>query len=201
MFSHIYSFCIKSLTIIIIILEVGIQSNTLFEIYFMPSNNDDFVKSRITIITGQIRTGKTTYLRKLISSLDDVGGIIQIAEDKKRFFIDISSNNMIELTSQSVDKDTFNIGNFIFRKSAFTWAKEKLEQSLEKGNTTIAIDEFGLLEFHGEGLEPLFSKIINQMKSNIELQLLVVIRETLLKDFLRKFNLHENEFKIEMITK
>lgn len=159
------------------------------------------MKSRITIITGQIGAGKTTYLRKLISSLKNVGGIIQIAEGKKRFFIDISSNNMIELTSQSVDKDTFNLGNFIFRKSAFTWAKEKLEQSLKKGYTTIVIDEFGLLELHSKGLEPMFSKIINQTKVNNERQLLVVVRETLLNDFLRKFNLKENEFQIEIITK
>lgn len=159
------------------------------------------MKSRITIITGQIGAGKTTYLRKLISSLKNVGGIIQIAEGKKRFFIDISSNNMIELTSQSVDKDTFNLGNFIFRKSAFTWAKEKLEQSLKKGYTTIVIDEFGLLELHSKGLEPIFSKIICQTKVNNEQQLLVVVRETLLNDFLRKFNLKENEFQIEIITK
>lgn len=167
----------------------------------MPSTNDDFVKNRITIITGQIGAGKTTYLRKLISSLDNVGGIIQIAEGKKRYFIDISSNNQIELTSQSVDKDTFNMGNFIFRKSAFTWAKIILKQSLKEGNTIIAIDEFGLLELHSEGLEPIFSEIMNQAKISVELQILVVVRETLLSDFLKKFNLNENEFKIEKIIK
>ena len=90
------------------------------------------MKDRITIITGKIRSGKTTYLRKLISSLDNVEGIIQIADGGKRFFVDISSGDQIELTSQSRNSDTFNMGNFIFRKSAFTWAKEKLEISLKK---------------------------------------------------------------------
>lgn len=159
------------------------------------------MKNRITIITGQIRAGKTTYLRKLISSLDNVGGIIQIAEERKRFFIDISAGNQIELTSQSVGQDTFNMGNFIFRKSAFSWAKEILEQSLKKGHKIIAIDEFGLLELHGEGLEPIFSKIINLTKANTGQQLLVVVREVLLKDFLKKFNLNENDLKIKRITK
>ena len=158
------------------------------------------MKNRITIITGQIRAGKTTYLRKLISSLDNVGGIIQIAEEKKRFFIDISSGNRIELTSQSVGQDTFNMGNFIFRKSAFTWAKEILGQSLKKGRKIIAIDEFGLLELHGEGLEPIFSKIIKKTKSNSDQKLVIVIRERLLKKFLKKFDLNENEVKIVIIT-
>ena len=158
------------------------------------------MKDRITIITGKIRSGKTTYLKKLISSLDYVEGIIQIADGKKRFFIDISSGDQIELTSQSRNSDTFNMGNFIFRKSAFTWAKEKLEISLKKRYTIIAIDEYGLLELRSEGLEPLFSEIINRTKLNVELQLLVVVRETLLKDFLKKFNLNENKIKIEKLV-
>jgi len=157
------------------------------------------LKDRIKIITGPIRSGKTTYLKKLISSLDNVEGIIQIADGGKRFFVDISSGDQIELTSQSRNSDTFNMGNFIFRKSAFTWAKEKLEISLKKRHTIIAIDEFGLLELRGEGLEPIFSEIINQIKLNVELQLLVVVRETLLQDFLKNFNLNENEIKIEKI--
>ncbi len=157
------------------------------------------MKNRITIITGQIRSGKTTYLKKLISLLDNIEGIIQITDGEKRFFVDISSGDQIELTSQSSDLDTFNMGNFIFKNSAFNWAKEKLETSLKKGYKIIAIDEFGLLEFRGEGLEPIFSEIINQIKLNAELQLLVVVRETLLQDFLKKFNLNEKEIKIEKI--
>ena len=158
------------------------------------------MKDRITIITGPIRSGKTTYLKKLISLLDNVEGIIQTADGEKRFFIDISSGDQIELTSQSGNSDTFNMGNFIFRKSAFNWAKEKLEISLKKKHTIIVIDEFGLLELRGEGLEPLFSEVINQTKSNTKLQLLVIVRETLLQDFLKKFNLNENEIKIEKIV-
>ncbi len=157
------------------------------------------MRNKITIITGQVKSGKTTYLRKLISSLNNVGGIIQIADGKKRFFVDISSNDKIELTSQSINEDTFNIGNFIFRRSAFSWAKEKLELSIKNEHKIIAIDEFGLLELHDEGLEPIFSEIIDQTKSKIDLKLLVVVREKLLNDFLKKFNLNDNEIKIEKI--
>ena len=158
------------------------------------------MKNKITIITGKIRSGKTTYLRKLISSLDNVEGIIQIADEEKRFFVDISSGDQMELTSQSRNSDTFNMGNFIFSKSAFTWAKEKLEMSLKSKHATIVIDEYGLLELNEEGLEPFFSKIINKIKANSDQKLLVVVREGLLKDFLRIFNLNEDDVKIKRIA-
>jgi len=158
------------------------------------------MKNGITIITGPIRSGKTTHLEKLISSLKEVGGITQISSGFKRFFHDVSSGEQVELTSQNFNKDTFKIGKFIFRKSAFIWAKEKLENSLLIGNKTIVIDEYGPLELNGEGFEPLFSEIIKKIKSNFDLQLIVVVRDKLLKEFLYKFELDESEVKIEIIS-
>lgn len=158
------------------------------------------MKKRITIITGPIKSGKTTHLEKLISSLKDAGGITQILSGSKRFLHDISSGEQVELTSQTFDKDTFKIGKFTFRKSAFIWAKEKLENSLLSGNKTIVIDEYGPLELNGEGLEPLFSEIISKIKSNFDLQVIVVVRDKLLKEFLLKFELDESEVKIEIIS-
>jgi len=158
------------------------------------------VKNRITIITGKVRSGKTTYLGKLISTLDDVGGIIQVAEGNRRFFVDIVSSEKIEITSEYIDQDTFKLGNFIFRRSAFIWAKGKLEKSLKGGHSTIAIDEYGPLELKGEGLEPFFSKFMNNIMINSDHKLVVVVREGLLKNFLNKFDLKEAEIKIEKIA-
>lgn len=156
------------------------------------------MEKNILIITGPIRSGKTTYLEKFISPLKDVGGIIEISSGSKRFFLDISSGEKVELTSQNFDEDRFKIGNFIFRKSAFIWAKEKLDNSIKNGNKTIVIDEYGPLELIGEGLEPVFSEIIKKTKFN--LQLIVVVREKLLKEFLKKFELDESSIKIEIIS-
>ncbi len=157
------------------------------------------MKNNITIITGKIRSGKTTYLKKTLSSKENAKGIIQIADGNKRFFVDVESGIRIELTTQSITDDTFNLGKFIFRKSAFTWAKEKLEKSMENGCGTIAIDEYGLLEMSEEGLEPMVSNIIDKIKSNSDQQLYIVIRESLLEKFLLKFNLNEGEVTIEKI--
>jgi len=159
------------------------------------------LKYRIKIITGNIKSGKTTYLQELLSSLENVAGVIQVAEGNRRFFVDLLSGEKIELTSQNKSSDTFKIGNFIFRKPAFIWAKEKLRDALKSKHKIIAIDEFGLLELHNEGLEPVFSETINKVKSTTDLKLIIIIRESLLKDFLKKFDLNENEVEIEVIKK
>lgn len=159
------------------------------------------MKYGIKIITGNIKSGKTTYLQELLSSLENAAGVIQIAEENRRFFIDILSGEKKELTAQNKSSDTFNIGNFIFRRSAFIWVKEKLRDVLKNEHKVIAIDEFGLLELHDEGLEPVFSEIINKVKSAADLQTIIIIRESLLKDFLKKFNLNESEVEIKVIKK
>jgi len=158
------------------------------------------MKNRITIITGPIRSGKTTHLEKLISSFESVGGITQISIGAKRFLQDISSGEKVELTSQNIEKGTFQIGKFIFRESAFTWAKEKLKNSIKNGIKIIVIDEYGPLELNGEGLELLFSNIVKKMKSNFDLQLIVVVRDNLLDEFINKFELNKSDLNIEIMS-
>ncbi len=158
------------------------------------------MKYKIKIITGEIHSGKTTYLTKILLSYKNVSGIVQLAEKNKRFFLDVTSGVKKELTAQKITLDTFTIGKFIFRKSAFIWAKEKLRSALKSSSKVIVIDEFGLLELHGEGLEPVLSKIINKVKSSSELQLIIVIRKSLLTEFFKKFNIKENEVEIKEIT-
>lgn len=157
------------------------------------------MKPKIKVITGGIKSGKTTYLQELLSSQENVAGIIQLAENNSRFFVDVSSGEKRELTSLNENQDTFNIGNFLFRKSAFIWAKEKLSAALKNNHKIIAIDEFGLLELHGEGLEPVFGEIVREAKSSSGFQLIVAIRKSLLDDFLKKFDIAKNEIEVEEI--
>lgn len=157
------------------------------------------MKYKIKIITGNIKSGKTTYLQELLFSLGNVAGIIQFAEENRRFFVDILSGEKIELTSQIKSSDTFNIGNFIFRKSAFIWAKEKLREALKNKHKIIAVDEFGLLELHNEGLEPVFGEIVKKVKLSSDLQLIIAIRKSLLEEFLKKYDIAKHEIEIEEI--
>lgn len=151
---------------------------------------------KTTIITGKIRSGKTTYLRTLISSLKNVGGIIQPTIGDNRFFEDIKSSESMLITSQKENDKTFRLGRFLFNTESFIWAKEKLKLALHEEVQIIVVDEYGPLELTGKGLEPEVSAIIETIKKVNTRRLIIIIRETLVDEFIQKFNLSENEVEI-----
>jgi len=153
---------------------------------------------KIQIITGKIGSGKTTYLKNLISSIDNIGGIIQPKIGEDRFFEDIKTNESKVITSQIKGKDTFQLGRFLFYFESFSWARERLKLSCQDGSETIVVDEYGPLEFNNKGLEPVVSEILELiLKGNKKL--VIVIRETLVEDFISKFELSEDEIEITRI--
>ena len=57
----------------------------------------------------------------------------------------------------------------------------------------LIIDEFGILELDGKGLEPEFTNILNRIKNQDHTKLLVVVRKNLLDQFLDKYKLNNDE--------
>lgn len=158
------------------------------------------MEKRIKIITGQIRSGKTTFLQNLLHTQKNVGGILQISHGTQRFFVDTFTNEKVELTTESNNKNSFLLGKFTFDRSSFGWANRKLEIAIKRKNLeNLVIDEYGPLEMKGEGFEPMFSKIINRVRTDQKLNLMVIVRKSLLAEFLKKFNLKEDEVTIEVI--
>lgn len=155
--------------------------------------------SKIKIITGKIRSGKTTFLIKLISSLNEVEGIIQPSVGQNRFFLDIKTNESKEITSKIEDETTFKIGKFVFSNESFSWAKKTLQNAISNKAKTIIIDEYGPLELAGKGLEPEVSEIVTIVKNENKRNLIIVIREALVDDFLVKYNLTKSEVEITRI--
>jgi len=106
---------------------------------------------KINIITGEIRSGKTTFLQNLILSYNNVEGIIQPTIGENRFFQDIKSKQTKEITSQKEDENTFVLGRFLFKRESFIWAKEILKNAIKNKPKTIVVDEFSPLEINGNG--------------------------------------------------
>lgn len=155
---------------------------------------------KIHIITGNIRAGKTTFLKKYISKRKSVEGILQPTVGEIRFFEDIKSKEQKKITAIQDSAESFRIGKFIFNLGAFTWAKEKLSEALSGDSEIIVIDEYGPLEFKGEGLEPIVSQIIFSIKNFVSRRIIIVIREPLLKDFLTKYGLKYEDIEITKIA-
>ena len=155
---------------------------------------------KIEIITGRIKVGKTTYLQNQIKSKFNIKGILQPVIEGERFFKDLESGETKQITTKTKNEGTFSIGKYIFNFNAFDWAKEKLGTILLKGFDTIVIDEYGPLEFENKGLEPKVSKIIFAVLKSSNQRLIIVIRESLVEQFIQKFNLLAEDFKIMEIT-
>jgi len=155
--------------------------------------------TKVNIITGKIRSGKTTFLKNLITSLNDTEGILQPTIGDERFFQDIKSQEIRKITLNEVNESAIIIGRFIFDRNAFNWAKQKLKNAIYGNAKNIVIDEFGPLELNENGLEPLVSEIVNEIMKVNDKKLIIVIRETLVSDFLNKFNLSQIDVEITEI--
>lgn len=154
---------------------------------------------KIHIITGNIRAGKTTFLKKIISEAHTVEGILQPTIGEERFFFDLKSKQQKKITAIQSTDETFRIGKFIFNLNAFIWAKKKLSEALSGNSEAIVIDEYGPLEFKGAGLEPVASQIILGVMNTRTKKLNIIVRENLLGDFLKKFKLKKKNVEITTI--
>lgn len=149
----------------------------------------------IFILTGAIRSGKTTTLLSWIKNRNDIDGLLcPDAENGKRCFLKIKSQLKIALETDIELKNeaVIEVGKFRFLESGFKKANNfLLSLSFETDNSYIIIDELGKLELNNEGLhlasETLISKFIFDKKQH----LILVVRDYLVDDILKHYGLSE----------
>ncbi len=142
------------------------------------------------ILTGEIGEGKTSALLNFTKQNPAIG-ILTLQIKGKRYFLNIKTGekHLAEADSQN-EKTNLKVGNFIFEKEAFSWARESILKEALNSKLPIIIDEYGHLELKNKGFEPLLNKLV-QMINNKKRILIVVVRKSLINDFIKKFNLVE----------
>lgn len=150
--------------------------------------------SKIFIVTGKIKTGKTTRLMKWVNSQNNIDGILQPVVDGKRYLYHIKSRTLKQFETDS-GHNIISIGNYKFFISSFEWAKNIIDNACRENLSTLIIDEIGPLELKGSGLEPVISKILRE-KHNLQCDLIFVVREEILDKFLEHYNLSTKEYEI-----
>jgi nucleoside-triphosphatase len=152
--------------------------------------------SNVYIFTGEIKTGKTTRLKKWVGDNPDADGILSPVIDGCRHIVSIKSNETRLLEYHGDDKSTelTKIGNYNFLSSVFEWGKEELYNAYLKKPKWLFIDEIGPLELRGEGLEPAVSRILND-DTNDETNVVLVVRKPLLETVIEHYGLHTKGFK------
>jgi nucleoside-triphosphatase THEP1 len=153
--------------------------------------------NQIFLLSGPIQTGKTTRLTEWIKKKNDVDGILQPVIDGKRYIKHISSGivQLLEISPDSNEKNILSIGNYKFNNDVFTWTRSKLLLTFNKHPEWLIIDEVGKLEMDNKGLEPAISKILNDLNNQTNMNVVFVVRDYLVLDFLIKYCLDKNDIQ------
>ncbi|MBC2844385.1 nucleoside-triphosphatase [Winogradskyella flava] len=155
----------------------------------------------IYILTGDIRTGKTTALLNWVNTSamrsgtgrKDVDGLLcPDGENGKRYFLKIKSQKEIELEVALESEKVISVGPFYFLESAFETANNYLiETAREKDFQYMIIDELGKLELKNKGLHDAAKTSIAQFMFNENKHLILVVRESLFEDIINHYTISE----------
>lgn len=148
----------------------------------------------ITILSGPVQTGKSTQLKNLVKNTSSVGGFICTDLNGFRHLMNAHDKG---IHTFEIEKDAsvpcINVGRFTFALSAFDiagkWTKEQLNSESIR---TIIIDEIGKLEMNDQGFHDLFVFVLNHIYTK---HLIIVVRDFLLDDFIKKYALKDYEIK------
>lgn len=145
---------------------------------------------KILVYTGPVQSGKTSRLLSFIRNRNDIGGILSLLIDGKKYLYDISSGERKLLEADTFDEEgnVYEVGKYKFKAEVFKWGRDILKKASAQKYNLILIDEIGPLELEGRGLSPVADEIISNYRTCIP-KIFIVVRESLFNKFLKHYNL------------
>ena len=144
--------------------------------------------NNIYILSGPIRSGKTTQLLNWSAGRNDIYGILTPDIDGKRVFMDVHSGEQFAMEADAGDLDIITVGRYVFSQSAFQRARRVITNSFGNSNACwLIIDEIGPLELNNDGFAGVLKEAINS--ANRDLKILLVVREGLFEKIKNKFGI------------
>lgn len=146
--------------------------------------------SKISILTGPIRSGKTTYLSQLIENKTNVYGVLCPDVDDRRHVKFLPSKETYKLEVDETFENKITIGKFHFDAELLTKVSDYLAEIDPTRSSLIVVDEVGKLEMKDQGFEPGLSHLIKKIKeTNSDSQLILVVRDYLVDEVVEKYGL------------
>jgi nucleoside-triphosphatase THEP1 len=151
---------------------------------------------QVYIISGKISSGKTTFAKKLALELKShnvpVGGIIseKVVSDSQVSgydLIDIETNKSEILLRRSDEAVEDRIGRFGIFAGGIDRGNAILTRVMLSDNTIVIIDEVGVLELGDKGWSGSLTEILKTSNKH----LLIIVRENLIEEVMRKWNICE----------
>ena len=146
-------------------------------------------EKQIFILSGPIRSGKTTQLLHWSARRDDVYGILTPDMHGKRVFMDAHSKAQFAMEASGEDQAIITIGRFAFSVAAFLKAIEIIWDSMRNRKTGwLILDEIGPLELKNTGFASVLQQVI--YLTNNEKKILLVVREGLSEKVKQHFRIN-----------
>ena len=153
-------------------------------------------KHQIFVISGETRSGKTTFLKEIVKKLREqnstynIGGVIAHGLDKngERYGFEIenlTSGKKQLLATREVIPDSEKVGRFYFSKKVLKRCNEQIAFDLNKLDMLV-IDEVGYLELKGSGWFTVIEKALQKDRLNM----IFVVRKRILEQVLRLWQDH-----------
>ncbi len=142
----------------------------------------------IRILTGPIRSHKTTVLQSWVSGRTDCGGVLSPDKDGLRQLYNIKGGQSIAWQKQEADTSTdVLIGRFVFDATAFQVAIGWLDYHINDPEIQhVILDEIGPLELSGKGWDLWAKKAFSKLNDK---SLLLVVREGLVEKVVEHYGI------------
>lgn len=132
----------------------------------------------ITIVTGDIRSGKTTLMQELYGGAQ-VGGIVAPGGQNDRIIVDRSTGTRRPLIATDKSELTIAVGRYHLDRSTIDWANRVLIAAVGDHTIgTIILDEVGKLELAGDGHASVVP-VLREWSMVAGKELVVVVRSSL----------------------
>lgn len=142
-------------------------------------------KKNVVVVTGQIKSGKSTLLEKIIKQTKESklkpAGIISpaIIEQEKRkgyMLIDLISDEQIVLSTIIENKELIRVGSYFFYPQSIENGKKWLQLDYIKNFDFVVIDEIGPWELKQHGWASSLNDIVRKYKKPV----ILVVRNSIL---------------------
>ncbi len=142
---------------------------------------------KVTIISGDKQSGKTTRLNYFVDRTTDIGGVLMPEIDGRRYFKSIKNSQIWLAEVVQGTTAELKVGRFCFSRPAFEKANDEIITAVQNNFSTIILDEIGPLELDlKEGLYRSFDYCLHS-KIGIK-NLIVIVRSSLCKALLTTLN-------------
>ncbi len=151
---------------------------------------------KVFIVTGSIRGGKTTFVRKLIELLRSynikVGGILseRVMDGSKTIgydLVNIDTGQKVDFLRQNGECGDGTIGRFTICLKGLEEGKKILSSGMRHENNLVIIDEVGLLEIQNKGWSDGIYNLLEKSSNH----LLITVRDSYVDQVKNKWNLKE----------